>query len=50
LNIFRGFKLKSLAYIESNSASSIKQADCVETLLQQLSRILKVITVYIGFD
>lgn len=46
----KSVKPKELIYTESTSTSSIAQADSVESLLQQLARILKVITVYIGFD
>lgn len=46
----KSFKPKELIYTESTSTSSIAQADSVDSLLQQLARILKVITVYIGFD
>ena len=46
----KSVKPKELIYTESTSTSSIAQADSVDSLLQQLARILKVITVYIGFD
>ena len=46
----KSVKPKELIYTESTSISSIAQADSVDSLLQQLARILKVITVYIGFD
>lgn len=49
-SVLKGIKPRELTYTESTSASSISQADSIDSLLQQLSRILKVVTVYIGFD
>jgi len=46
----KSVKPKELIYTESTSTSSVAQANSVDSLLKQLARILKVITVYIGYD